>query len=1189
MSSYYSRSVRVCAFVMTIAGFAAPVSAADSTTVKVAFWNVMSGKGVDALTGHPKPFVNTSNCTDATQPMNAWGVGAMQAVLTQALSDPSVVALGLAEAWSTVCGSPEHIRQALGWKMQTGEQNGVALVSRYGLAAGTTPQWQQLDTTQNLTPSDTMWVLRAQVCTDAACTASIPVYVAHWYGTGTYSQSTYDRQAQQTVAFTGASSGQPHVLVGDFNTFEGTSPACSQNPNNSSLTYLRSAGYVDGWVRLHSADPGYTGMANRAGCGVPEGNTWKRIDYAWTPSAFPPTDIQRFATTTPGDASPSDHYGIIVTLPNPGAQAPTPPPPAPTPAPATPGDIVLYAKNATTIAGAWVRVNDATAAGGVRLANPDAGAPKLASASTSPASYFELPFMAAPGQAYRLWIRGKAENDSWANDSVFVQFSGSLDSKNASAFRIGTTAATIVNIEDASGAGLSGWGWQDNGYGANVLGPAIYFDGTPQTLRVQVREDGLSIDQILLSPVTYATAAPGAGKDDTTILQQNSGNGGTTPASPGPTTPAPPPAPAPQPAPGSGPSRVSSGVYTAVIDRKAYAKPSLPVLGGAGSTVLDPVFQSTITRITDNMTRPGAADYSYRTPSSPHQNIWSVNDSYFYITGSGGVGPIPYAFDQATGTARRLQPSASGDGGLVLNFYIEPQFSYVADSIIYGSYNGSGSNLHTIDQYDFSTGTYTRLLDLETVVGGLSGTYIGGIGSSGGSNERILAFFGGASQDLHRYVVVFDKANPQNRQLLDSQASTINGQHSPITLSFNLHHAAIDRSGRYVMLYSTSVDQAAPRSAAQEYLWDLQTGSVTELGVSALPYGHDAFGYGTLVNKDCCTATEWDAGQWEFRALSAPLATRDLIPTVLQPKEIYLSDHTTWNNARADRQMPVISGLYRFGLEGSAWRAWDDEIIAIQTDAPGVDPTVWRFAHHRSDVTYDGDASRLAFWYQPHPNVSQDGRWVLFTSNWEKSLGTGPTTPPPPPPPAPPAVAPVAITTAALPNGQATVAYSAALQASGGSGAFAWTITAGALPAGLTLDAVTGTIAGTPSAAGTYTFTVTVADASNTANRAAAAYTVTIAAASPAPSPVGPVHITSPRTLPQAALGQPYSYVIPVENVHGIAKWSVAGGSLPPGMTLTASTGTVSGTPTTRGTFNFNARVTDSAGNDTLTLTLVVK
>src|SRR5262249_6237812 len=73
------------------------------------------------------------------------------------------------------------------------------------------------------------------------------------------------------------------------------------------------------------------------------------------------------------------------------------------------------------------------------------------------------------------------------------------------------------------------------------------------------------------------------------------------------------------------------------------------------------------------------------------------------------------------------------------------------------------------------------------------------------------------------------------------------------------------------------------------------------------------------------------------------------------------------------------------------WRAWDDEIVAIQTDAAaGANATVWRFAHHRSDVGYDGNPSQVAFWYQPHPNVSQDGRWVLFTSNWEKTLGTDP-------------------------------------------------------------------------------------------------------------------------------------------------------------------------------------------------------
>jgi hypothetical protein len=78
-----------------------------------------------------------------------------------------------------------------------------------------------------------------------------------------------------------------------------------------------------------------------------------------------------------------------------------------------------------------------------------------------------------------------------------------------------------VNLEDCSGCGLSGWGWQDNGYGAGVLGPEIYFAASgPQTIRIQVREDGLGIDQIVLSPSLYRTASPGALKNDGTVLQK---------------------------------------------------------------------------------------------------------------------------------------------------------------------------------------------------------------------------------------------------------------------------------------------------------------------------------------------------------------------------------------------------------------------------------------------------------------------------------------------------------------------------------------------------------------------------------------------------------------------------------------------------------------------------------------------
>ena len=75
-----------------------------------------------------------------------------------------------------------------------------------------------------------------------------------------------------------------------------------------------------------------------------------------------------------------------------------------------------------------------------------------------------------------------------------------------------------MTLEDCLNCGVSGWGWQDNGYGAGVMGPDIYFATTGvQRIRVQSREDGFSIDQIVLSAST-PVRSPGALKNDTTIL-----------------------------------------------------------------------------------------------------------------------------------------------------------------------------------------------------------------------------------------------------------------------------------------------------------------------------------------------------------------------------------------------------------------------------------------------------------------------------------------------------------------------------------------------------------------------------------------------------------------------------------------------------------------------------------------------
>ena len=189
-------------------------------------------------------------------------------------------------------------------------------------------------------------------------------------------------------------------------------------------------------------------------------------------------------------------------------------------APAAPaGDIVLRAADAATQAGAWRVVADASAAGGARLSHPDAGAAKLAAPLASPVNYVEFAFTAEAGRAYRLWIRGKADRNAYVNDSAYVQFSGSVTASGAPAFRIGTTGATTYVLEECNGCAISGWGWEDNGYGAGTLGPLIYFaQSGPQRIRVQTREDGLSFDQVVLSPATWLTRSPGAVRNDSTIV-----------------------------------------------------------------------------------------------------------------------------------------------------------------------------------------------------------------------------------------------------------------------------------------------------------------------------------------------------------------------------------------------------------------------------------------------------------------------------------------------------------------------------------------------------------------------------------------------------------------------------------------------------------------------------------------------
>ena len=218
----------------------------------------------------------------------------------------------------------------------------------------------------------------------------------------------------------------------------------------------------------------------------------------------------------------------------------------------------------------------------------------------------------------------------------------------------------------------------------------------------------------------------------------------------------------------------------------------------------------------------------------------------------------------------------------------------------------------------------------------------------------------------------------------------------------------------------------------------------------------------------------------------------------------------------------------------------------------------------------------------PGCNGGRDSSQKLFrlaiTGSGQPAPPAPPASPaPPPPPPAPRLI----VTTAGLPEAVISKAYSASLEASGGS-VGSWSVVEGALPDGLELTP-TGAISGTPTKSGGFTFRV---QANGSPNNDTRQLTIIVLAPLALGGPGGQAYAAEPVAL-NGKLNTPMAWGVAATG--GKAAYIYTSTALPAGLTLNPD-GTLTGIPTTAGSSLVTFTTNDALGtSDTLQVRITIK
>jgi len=403
--------------------------------------------------------------------------------------------------------------------------------------------------------------------------------------------------------------------------------------------------------------------------------------------------------------------------------------------------------------------------------------------------------------------------------------------------------------------------------------------------------------------------------------------------------------------------------YSAYSGTDAKQIPHAPSLGPANSIIRDPTFGSRILRVTDAHTHGGDSlipEYAgfFRT--------WNADSTALKLHGPHGTSFWlefhASSFKVGDGSARpTLHP---------LSFNVKWEWSAVDPDIIY-FINGN-----QLAKYNKATHVVTYLGPHQSVPLAYHVLVVG-------ADAWICAAAGSAGQNTYTQIYCLNPNDPSQHKFIDILKKTINGiaQHDP--------HWPTSAAGQTIGIH------AMYGSAAGAWLdvgfvhhsWGVNGDSVFNLSTNTWSLmtnanmyssGHSSIG-AKFVNG-CGSINGMYSGGACLRDPSN-LMDATQYTFIMQPPSTatgwHDGEHSSWFNASTNPEAPVLFSRYNISTPPSPV-PWYGEIIAAATDGSN---TVWRFAHNHNGGlvgSYTG---------QSFAQISNDGRWALFSSPWDGTLG----------------------------------------------------------------------------------------------------------------------------------------------------------------------------------------------------------